>query len=1749
MDMVANALDVKAIQESLLHLANDRNMEKLTRTLLLKTPLKEKHWFRMNVYKQTDEFDLTDKLILTFNDIHEEVLANERLLFQANRDSLTGLYNRNGFLQEAEKQIALHEAGYFVMSCIDIEKFKVINDQYGVEKGDDILRRMGTVLSELSVNENFLCGHIAGDKFAVLYPVKLVASPQILAAQKAAQNLDTSLPNLRFYIGRCVVDDKSLSISAIFDRALIAKETIKGRYDVQFATYDESMRTAILRKQKITGCMKKALQEGQFEVWLQPQYNHASGLLSGAEALVRWRHPQDGLIQPNDFIPVFEENGFIYELDKFVWEKTCSLLREWLDSGLNPVPVSVNISRYDVFRHDLTDVIIGLVEKYNLPFSLLRLEITESAFVKSAEQIIAVVKELIGYGFTMEIDDFGSGYSSLNTLKDVPAQILKMDMRFFDTSGDTDRGGNIIESVVRMSRWLGMSVIAEGVEKLEQANYLKSIGCNNIQGYLYAKPIPAPEYTALLNSSETEGKLPCLQTLESWDNAAFWNPQSMESLIFNSYIGGACIFEYYLGHTELLRINDGYRQSIGKLGVQDDSILGNSIVKYLNEHNRAVMKLTIKQAITNQKEETCELELSDGKVVEHVQITVRVIAKASDRYLCYGVVQNLTKQREMERRDLENAQLLQVVMSNINGGVSAVQIEADGTSRFVFCNDKYFELYGYTKEQAEAEHLDVLSRILPEDLPMVLNKVLQLKYDKKSTRIDYRIVKRDGSLAFLRSNSSLMSNQSFGKDIITSVITDITEQRELNDKFKAVVDNINGGVSAVYLHNDKPEYVIVNDRYFEIIGYTREQFNEEVKSVFDLIHPEDRERVKAQFTAAGMRHGSYSMTYRCIRRDGSICYVLCNTNVIRLFGVAEPVQLAVSNDITPEMEAQKQLEFLNESAHAILAQPDTELAINDTLQKILEYFGADRSYVIELHSNEMLTTNTYEVCAAGVLPQINNLQAVPYTQQDFWYRMLINNDFFVLEDVDALPNSQNDLRQLLQGQNIKSLIFTPLLRDGVLIGFAGIDNPSKAVQEIQSLKALSDYIAILLTRRDLSQKIATEEKRIAERQKELLDHLLQGAALFEYDGTNLKVIHINKRYWELVEREPVEYKDKSALSVVHPDDRPAAHEEILAAIREKRYMDMVLRIRCEVDKYKSFHVKANIVPKAKGKYLLYLTFTPLSEQKISLHKVITTALTAIMRTTTDMAFVKDKELRYVCASPSAVAIAKCKDESELVGKTDVELFGAVIGDKYQQDDNKVLATGKSLINMHDFIPCEMGMPHDILTSKYPIFDADNNVIGVYGVSRDVTQLQLNEAQLQLLSDSMPGGIGSFEFGPHGLTALLLNDGFYRSSGYTREDYAALTKDDALALVYEEDRQKIYAMVEEHVKNKDYDKILYCDIRCRLKNDTYRWYSLKGRLAKTADDKLFINAVLFDIDEWVKQFSQLKAKQQELEAVVSSTPGGIFKYAADGDDEFVFISDTMYSMLGYTPEEFREKFHNRFSEMVWHEDRAATLAKIDEDIAKTGSNDSCIYSIETKSGQLKWVFDAGYLYTDENGKRWFVVVIVDIDERKKVEDQVVERAEKDLLTNIYNRETFIIKMEEQLRAAKPDELHALFILDIDNFKQINDRFGHAAGDLILQELSGGIKTLLRHDDLVGRMGGDEFFVFLKHVNNKKNVLKIAKKIAELKIELDGFGERVTTSAGIVLFAKEDYVFEKIYKKADEALYRQKAGGKNGFTFAD
>lgn len=384
----------------------------------------------------------------------------------------------------------------------DIKRFKLINESYGEETGSQLLYHITRQL-KLYCNKNQVSVRLNGDIFMVVTPYE--NTEDIYQIIDEIQKRISNFRNIKyeFVFGVYIVDDPTLEIRLMGDRAGIARTSIKNNAVKNIAFYDQNMLKAAHTRKFIESNMVSALKNQEFIIFLQPKFSISQEKAIGYEALVRWMHPERGIIPPGEFIPLFEENGFITKLDAYVWDCACQVLSDWIERGFEPMPISVNVSRAHLKNDNFIKTLDHLVEKYNIPKKLLELEITEST---EGENTLRLTQEVKDHGYILLMDDFGSGYSSLNTLKSTKFDILKIDREFLSSFMNDERGKKIISHTISMSRDVGLDLIAEGVETNEQAIFLSDCGCDIAQGFYYAKPMPVQDAEAYLSLKKTKRK-------------------------------------------------------------------------------------------------------------------------------------------------------------------------------------------------------------------------------------------------------------------------------------------------------------------------------------------------------------------------------------------------------------------------------------------------------------------------------------------------------------------------------------------------------------------------------------------------------------------------------------------------------------------------------------------------------------------------------------------------------------------------------------------------------------------------------------------------------------------------------------------------------------------------------------------------------------------------------------------------------------------------------------------------------------------------------------------------------------------------------------------------------------------------------------------------------------------------------------------------------------------------------------------
>lgn len=513
-------------------------------------------------------------------------------------DAATGLLSKEAFFDEAAAYLRHSGARDVSIVCFDVDHFKLFNDLHGLDCGDELLRYLGRALAlRFSPDGAQPLARLAADTFALC-----ATGVQPACIERNLIDISSECPNGIDAIVRAGVyriEDPASPVSIMCDRAVIALRTVKGSYFDRVALYDPGMREALVLEREVVAGIESALREDRIELFLQPKCNIRTGKIVGAEALARWRHPERGIVAPGEFIPLIERNGLVRSLDLRVWEKTAAWIRGLIDEGVQPVPVSVNVSRADIYLVDVAAELHALVERYGIDPSLIEVEITESAYSERPDRIVAAFDALAERGFTVLMDDFGSGYSSLNMLKDINVDVLKIDMRFLDR--DDRRSKDIMESVIRMARWLDLPVIAEGVETREQVNFLLDVGCSYAQGYYYARPMEAAAFEALLtDGSKVQHEQCALQDARRpiLDFRDLLHENTISDRMLFSIIGSVALYSYADGDLRLIRGNEAYRRLIATLGEGvNGAEEGGSLLPFVHDEDRDALVAAAEETV------------------------------------------------------------------------------------------------------------------------------------------------------------------------------------------------------------------------------------------------------------------------------------------------------------------------------------------------------------------------------------------------------------------------------------------------------------------------------------------------------------------------------------------------------------------------------------------------------------------------------------------------------------------------------------------------------------------------------------------------------------------------------------------------------------------------------------------------------------------------------------------------------------------------------------------------------------------------------------------------------------------------------------------------------------------------------------------------------------------------------------------------------------------------------------------------
>jgi len=662
-------------------------------------------------------------------------------------DSLTGLYSKFVFVERSTKILQQHKDKKFKILLFDFENFKLINDLFGIKAGDNILKEFADCLKSVKVDTIHLIGRLVGNQFVVLTELENISFMLKKWLEEFVEKYSDKI-KIHIRIGCYIIEDRTIPIEVMCSYARSAADVNRGKFENTVCFYDDYIRNKMLEEQMVVNEMESAIEKEQFVVYYQPKYNLFDNTLFGAEALVRWNHPTKGLMLPGQFIPIFEKNGFITNLDIYVWEKTCQDLKR-LESKLPAgFSFSVNVSRVDIYNPNLINILIGLISKYNIKIENLHLEITESAYMDDSDRLIGVVDKLRDLGFIIEMDDFGSGYSSLNMLIKVPVDIIKLDLFFLSKNSDQTKKNKILKFILNLARGMDLKVIAEGIETEEDKKMLMGLGCGLGQGFLLDRPMGVEKFENRLEINQsliTLGIPQYCSSIEIQLNKMFaYDEMPFGISTFNKTTKSLILINK--AFLDLLSYQESERYEFKKIS---NLILSEGFDKildvYLNKLDEGKNSFVSFQA---------ELFNKKGFFVLCNFFLSKFVSNSFEYFQLYAF-----KNEEVEK--IENCQFI----NQIPGGVYKVML--NNNKKISLANENFYKIIGYTRDEYRKKFDDkVESFVYFNDRKKFLKLFEEGEFSGEKI-LEYRIISRNGNLQKVMEVRHIISEANNIKSIVS----------------------------------------------------------------------------------------------------------------------------------------------------------------------------------------------------------------------------------------------------------------------------------------------------------------------------------------------------------------------------------------------------------------------------------------------------------------------------------------------------------------------------------------------------------------------------------------------------------------------------------------------------------------------------------------------------------------------------------------------------------------------------------------------------------------------------------------------------------------------------------------------------------------------------------------------------------------------------------------------------------------------
>ena len=687
----------------------------------------------------------------------------------AHRDDLTGLLQDRDFFALARKKLPAL-SGQWCILAVDIENYKLFCDWHGQQMGHFLLAEIGEILQRVERETGGLAGYRGQDDFELLIPYDI---QKINALYEELQNLIVSQGDSVGFLplfGICRIEGVGEDMLDVYNHAALSAEQLKGNFRTRIRVYDPDSYRRSTEEYEILSSFQKGLDNHEVFFCLQPQCRVSTARVVGAEALARWRTASGSMISPAKFVPILEKHGIVTNLDKFIWEGVCAWLRKWIDAGRTPVPISLNVSQIDIFTIDVPAFFSALLEKYSLPAGLIKVEITESAYAEDTAVVRETVRRLRSQGILVLMDDFGSGYSSLNMLRNLNVDVIKLDAQFLHISqSDSRKGVSILESVVNMAKAMTTPVIVEGVETQEQISFLSDLGCRYMQGYYFYRPMPVEEFEDLIrDGTNIEPGGIEFKANEQFHTREFLDENVVSDAMLNNLLGPVVIYRWSGDNVDIIRYNQQFYLMLG-IELHQINERRTGILEYFYPEDRERFCQAMEHAARDRLNGArCVVRAyKPNGVLNWYSVQLYFMEENEQGMLFYGAVEDVTE--------------LQYINSEIPGGY--YRCSTDGRFEFYYIGDGFLEMVGYTAEEIREKFGNQLINMVHRDDVELLKRRAEAVHDGKTPENKpYRLKRREGGHIYVISQSRVAERH--GQLCFQSVAIDVTELTKLRNQMR-----------------------------------------------------------------------------------------------------------------------------------------------------------------------------------------------------------------------------------------------------------------------------------------------------------------------------------------------------------------------------------------------------------------------------------------------------------------------------------------------------------------------------------------------------------------------------------------------------------------------------------------------------------------------------------------------------------------------------------------------------------------------------------------------------------------------------------------------------------------------------------------------------------------------------------------------------------------------------------------------------